>query len=232
MIRAIVTDIEGTTTALTFVHDVLFPYARAHLPAFVRQQVATTAVAAQLDAVRQHLGQVDADVESVIQTLLVWIAEDRKLAPLKTLQGLLWELGYQQGEYTGHVYADAADQLTAWAQRGIRLYVYSSGSVYAQKLLFSHSSHGDLTPLFQGYFDTQTGPKREADSYTAIAQAITMAAAEILFLSDQCAELEAASQAGMHTVLLARPENPATDCTIPRASDFHEVTALYGKDFA
>ncbi|MBU3058373.1 acireductone synthase [Pseudomonas indica] len=203
-IKAILTDIEGTTSAVSFVFDVLFPYAARHLPDFVRQHAAEPAVAAQLDATRAEAGEPGADAERVIDILLGWIAEDRKTTPLKALQGMVWEQGYRAGQLKGHVYPDAVEALKRWQEEGYRLYVYSSGSIQAQKLIFGCSDAGDLSPLFSGYFDTTSGPKREATSYGRIAQAIGLPAADILFLSDVVQELDAAREAGMATCGLAR----------------------------
>lgn len=203
-IKAILTDIEGTTSAVSFVFDVLFPYARAHLPDYVRAHAGEPAVAEQLDAVRAEAGELDADVERVIAILLEWIATDRKATPLKALQGQVWEQGYRAGTLQGHVYPDAVQALRQWHAAGLPLYVYSSGSIQAQKLIFGCSEHGDLTPLFSGYFDTLTGGKREAASYARIASATTHVPAELLFLSDVVEELDAARQAGLPTCGLVR----------------------------
>ncbi|MBD1553379.1 acireductone synthase [Pseudomonas typographi] len=203
-ITTILTDIEGTTSAVSFVYDVLFPFARERLPAYVRAHAQQPEVAAQLAAVRQASGEPDADVERVIQILLGWLAEDRKATPLKALQGRVWAEGYQAGTLKGHVYPDAVAALRQWHAAGYRLYVYSSGSVQAQQLIFGYSEAGDLTPLFSGYFDTTSGGKREPASYTAIATAINVPAGQVLFLSDVVEELNAAQQAGMATCGLAR----------------------------
>lgn len=203
-IKVILTDIEGTTSAVSFVFDVLFPFAAKHLPDFVRSHAAEPAVAAQLDAVRAESGEPAADLERVIAILLEWIAADRKATPLKALQGMVWEQGYRAGQLKGHVYPDAVEALQAWQAAGFDLYVYSSGSIQAQKLIFGCSEAGDLTPLFSGYFDTTSGGKREAESYARIAAAIGRPAGEILFLSDVVQELDAARAAGMATCGLAR----------------------------
>jgi enolase-phosphatase E1 len=203
-IKAILTDIEGTTSAVSFVFDVLFPYAAKHLPDFVRQHAEHADVAEQLDAVRRDSNEPNADVERVIEIVLGWIAEDRKATPLKALQGMVWEQGYQAGELKGHVYPDAVEALKRWYQDGFKLFVYSSGSIQAQKLIFGCSEAGDLSPLFSGYFDTTSGPKREAKSYERITQAIGLDASQILFLSDIVEELDAARTAGMATCGLAR----------------------------
>lgn len=203
-IKAILTDIEGTTSAVSFVFDVLFPYAARHLPDFVRQNAGRTDVAEQIAAVRRDSNEPEADVERVIEILLSWIAEDRKATPLKALQGMVWAQGYQAGQLKGHVYPDAVEALQRWHAAGYQLFVYSSGSVQAQKLIFGCSEAGDLTPLFSGYFDTTSGPKREAQSYTNIQQAIGVEPGEILFLSDIVQELDAAQAAGLQTCGLAR----------------------------
>ncbi|MGH8352188.1 MAG: acireductone synthase [Pseudomonas sp.] len=203
-IKAILTDIEGTTSAVSFVFEVLFPYAARHLPDFVRGNAQQPAVAAQLDAVRAESGEAHADIERIIEILLGWIAEDRKATPLKALQGMVWEQGYKAGQLKGHVYPDAVEALKRWKEEGYELYVYSSGSVQAQQLIFGCSVAGDLRPLFSGYFDTGSGPKREAASYQRIAQSIGRPPEEILFLSDLVQELDAAQQAGLPTCGLAR----------------------------
>lgn len=203
MIKAIVTDIEGTTSSLSFVHDVLFPYAREHIGDFVRAHAAEQVVAEPLRAVAQELGET-LELEETIARLQQWIDEDRKVTALKTLQGLIWEEGYRNGDFHGHIYDDAVRNLRQWHERGIALYVYSSGSVKAQQLLFAHTEYGDLTPLFSGYFDTHTGHKRESSSYEVITSEIGLRAGDILFLSDICEELDAARAAGMQTRWLVR----------------------------
>jgi enolase-phosphatase E1 len=203
-IKAILTDIEGTTSAVSFVFDVLFPYAATHLPDYVRQHAAEADVAAQLQAVRADSGEPQADVERVIDILLQWIAEDRKATPLKALQGMVWQQGYLAGQLKGHVYPDAVEALKHWHQQGYELYVYSSGSIQAQKLIFGRSEAGDLSGLFSGYFDTTSGPKREASSYRTIAAGMGHPAQAILFLSDIVEELDAAQGAGMATCGLVR----------------------------
>lgn len=203
-VKAILTDIEGTTSAVSFVFDVLFPYAAEHLPEFVRSHAQEPQLVQVLDAVREESGETDADTQRVIEILLQWIAEDRKATPLKALQGMIWAQGYANGQLKGHVYPDAVEALTRWKQQGYQLYVYSSGSIQAQKLIFGCSVAGDLSSLFSGYFDTTTGPKREVASYQRIAQSIGLPADEIMFLSDIVEELDAAQQAGMQTIGLVR----------------------------
>lgn len=207
MIRAILTDIEGTTSSLSFVKEVLFPYARERLGDFVQEHGQEPGVREILQQVGQAAGKTLTDEEGVIQ-LRQWIDEDRKITPLKALQGLIWEAGYRNGDYQGHIYDDAVAKLQQWHQQGLKLYVYSSGSVYAQKLLFGHTGYGDLTPLFSGYFDTQVGAKQESTAYRKIAETINLPADEILFLSDIETELDAAREAGMKTCWLVREGTP------------------------
>lgn len=203
-VKAILTDIEGTTSAVSFVFDVLFPYAVEHLPAFVLEHAHEPQVAQLLDSVREDSAEPEADTIRVIEILLQWIADDRKATPLKALQGMIWQQGYANGQLKGHVYPDAVEALKRWKQQGYALYVYSSGSIQAQKLIFGCSEAGDLSPLFSGYFDTTSGPKREVGSYQRIAEAIGLPADAIVFLSDVVEELDAAQQAGMQTIGLVR----------------------------
>ncbi|BCP55998.1 enolase-phosphatase E1 [Kaistia sp. 32K] len=205
-IRAVLTDIEGTTSSISFVKDVLFPYARARLAGFVTEHAADPAVAGALAEARTLAGQPELDQEGTIALLTGWIDEDRKAKPLKFLQGMIWEDGYRQGVLKGDIYPDAVAGLTRWKDSGLSLFVYSSGSVLAQKLIFGFTHSGDLTPLFSGYFDTAIGSKLEASSYTAIASEIGLAPEEILFLSDNTRELDAAREAGMKTIGLDRGE--------------------------
>jgi enolase-phosphatase E1 len=182
MTRAILTDIEGTTSSLSFVHDTLFPYARARLPAYVAA----------------HGGD--------LAQLLAWMDADAKVTELKDIQGRIWAEGYATGALTGHVYPDAVEALRRWHAEGLELAVFSSGSVAAQKLIFGHSDQGDLSPLFSGWFDTTTGPKREAMSYVLIADALGVAPMDMLFLSDIAEETDAARAAGMRALLIDREQ--------------------------
>ncbi|WNJ82002.1 acireductone synthase [Cedecea neteri] len=204
MIRAIVTDIEGTTSDIRFVHNILFPYARERLAGFVREQ--QNEIAPILNDLRAEINEPQADIERLIETLFSFMDVDRKSTALKALQGLIWRDGYVNGDFTGHLYDDVLPALKAWKQQGIALYVYSSGSVAAQKLLFGYSDAGNITDLFSGYFDTHVGAKREAQSYRNIATEIGVAPEELLFLSDIHQELDAAREAGWQTVQLIRGE--------------------------
>jgi len=217
---AIITDIEGTTTPIAFVRDTLFPYARSRLPGFLAERGRDPAVATLL-AEASDL----AEGRPVLESLLAWMDADAKITPLKALQGLIWNEGYARGELLGRIYADVPPVLRRWHAQGIRLYVYSSGSEAAQRLIFGHSDAGNLAPLFSGFFDTRAGAKREAASYTTIARGIGLPPRELLFLSDIEAELDAAAISGLATCQLVR----ADDATVasarhPTARDFTEVT--------
>lgn len=222
MIKSIVTDIEGTTSSIDFVHRTLFAYARQHLREYLRGHAQLPEVAEQL----QHVAQIEGrklTLDEAAGALERWIGEDRKATPLKALQGMIWRLGYDAGELQGHVYPDAPEYLARWRKAGIALYVYSSGSVEAQKLIFGHTAYGDLTPLFSGYFDTQIGGKKEAVSYERICQRIGHAGDEILFLSDVGEELDAARSAGLKTCQLLRDAGARAAPGHPQARDFSEV---------
>lgn len=223
MIKAIVTDIEGTTSSLSFVKEILFPYARLRIGDFVRTRQNDPEVAKLLNDARTVAGGA-LSTEALIAQLICWIDGDQKITPLKALQGLIWEQGYRQGDFKGHVYPDAAQTLKAWKHQGIDLYVYSSGSVFAQKLLFGHTDFGDLTPLFSGYFDTHVGGKRESEAYVKIATQIGLAPGEILFLSDIVAELDAAEEAGFRTCCLDREQTVVEKNRHQTVSDFTGIT--------
>lgn len=198
-VAAVITDIEGTTTPIAFVRDTLFPYARAHLADFLKAHATDEPVAAELAEVRRL-----SHGKSEIDMLLHWMDVDAKVTPLKAIQGKIWGDGYARGDIKGDIYPDVPGCLRAWRTAGLRLYVYSSGSVEAQKLIFGHSNAGDLSALFDGYFDTRVGNKREPDSYGRLAIALNLPPPEVLFLSDIEEELDAASTAGLRTCQLVR----------------------------
>ena len=222
MIKAVLTDIEGTTSSIRFVHDVLFPYAAKHMARFVRENHSLAEVSQQLDDVANIAGLDRQDTVALIEQLLAWMREDKKITPLKALQGLIWADGYSRADFSGHVYDDVPACLERWKRDGLGLYVYSSGSVRAQKLLFSHTEFGDLTRFFDGYFDTQVGGKREVASYKAIQASIERPASQILFLSDVVEELDAAKLAGFETVQLVRSSGMVTG-NHPQVSVFSEI---------
>lgn len=217
---AVVVDIEGTVGSIRFVKDVLFPFARSRLRQFVLANRSRPDVVRELDAVRTETGI--ADVEGQIAQLERWSDADRKITPLKALQGMVWAGGYASGELVAHLYDDAIAALKRWRAARMRVYVYSSGSIAAQKLYFAHTAAGDLTPCLAGYFDTTTGPKQEAESYRRIASAIGRPAGDLLFLSDVAAELEAAAAAGFQAVQVRR-EPPAGGLFEPSIVTFDEL---------
>ncbi|MCX7067234.1 MAG: acireductone synthase [Methylococcales bacterium] len=223
MIKAVITDIEGTTTSLSFVKDTLFPYSRTHIADFVRNHAHESPVKTLLEDVCQVVGE-QLTTEQIIIQLLDWIDQDKKVTPLKSLQGLLWEAGYQKGDFAGHLYQDVAENLKKWHSQGLALYVYSSGSVHAQKLLFTHTNFGDLTPLFSGYFDTHIGGKQQTSSYSHIAESIGLPAEQLLFLSDISEELNAAKAAGFATIQLVRDAPLDTQATHTQVASFNDIS--------
>ena len=222
MIQAIVTDIEGTTSSLSFVKDILFPYARQHIADFISQQQDNVDVKPLLDEIKNITGS-DLSINEIIAQCHQWIDEDQKVTPLKALQGLLWKKGYEDGDFKGHVYHDAFVLLKEWHKDGIKLYVYSSGSVYAQKLLFGYSDFGDMTILFEGYFDTTVGHKQERQSYLNIIKELQLPAENILFLSDIEQELNAAHDAGMQTIWLVRDAEIDSNAQHQQVKTFSEI---------
>jgi enolase-phosphatase E1 len=227
MIKAVVTDIEGTTSSISFVKEVLFPYAAAHMESFLQQHWQEAAVQQQVQALaeagdaRVDAGSVNS-VEAANAVLQRWIREDRKATPLKALQGMIWKAGYESGAYTAHLYPDTAPALQRWHDQGLPLYVYSSGSIAAQKLFFGYSDAGDLTPLFSGYFDTTTGMKQETESYQKIVATLNLPAEQVLFLSDIEGELDAAKAAGLQTILLDR-DNSISSSAHHRVTSFADI---------
>ncbi|MCB0643494.1 MAG: acireductone synthase [Phaeodactylibacter sp.] len=225
MIEFILMDIEGTTTSIDFVHQVLFPYAKAHLPAFLAKNRKEERVARELEAVKvtvYHETGLEVGFGDAVQQLLDWIGKDRKHTALKNLQGYLWRSGYEQGDYKGHLYPDVLPAWEQWKALGIRLGIYSSGSVEAQQLLYGYSEQGDLRPFLEAYFDTRIGQKREVGSYQKISAELGLAPEKILFLSDVPAELEAAKAAGYQVLHVVRP-GTAPDPAFPSVQSFAEI---------
>jgi enolase-phosphatase E1 len=220
----ILTDIEGTTTSISFVHDVLFPYARERMGKFLESNSQNENVMRVVSDLKKRLQlSTLAEVTSVLET---WMSEDRKETELKALQGILWRDGYEGGDFRGHVYPDVAPALERWRAEGIALAVYSSGSVAAQKLLFGYSEAGDLDGLFDANFDTRIGHKREVSSYQQIAAQLSVSPGEVLFLSDVGAELAAATQSGMLVLQLMRPQNQR-DPRFESVESFTEIDQLW-----
>lgn len=206
-IKYILTDIEGTTTSVKFVYDELFPYFLTNigkLEEYKSDAEVQEAFKATVHLANKLENQRLRSVPEIIATLKRWCEEDKKITPLKTVQGIIWEKGYNSGEIKGHVYPDVFPALQKWKASNIGLGIFSSGSVSAQKLLFGNSIDGDLTSFFQNYFDTTTGGKREEDTYKSIGQILDIEPQSILFLSDIKEELEAAQLSGMSTCQLVR----------------------------
>ncbi len=210
-IQWILTDIEGTTTEVSFVYDILFPYFRAHM-----DQWKTVDSAPMNDVLEQTrllvLEEQSINLtskEALFEQLRQWSIEDRKVTPLKTFQGMVWEQGFKSGAIKGHMYPDVKPALQRWLDGGLKLAIFSSGSIAAQKQLFGFSTEGDLTPYFSAYFDTTTGMKRDEQTYQLIVQQLNSPANSVLFLSDIHQELEAAHAAGLRTLQLVRPGTQA-----------------------
>ena len=213
MTQAILLDIEGTTTPISFVHETLFPYAKARVPGFVLDNLSDLKFEVE-QLVEEHAVDTEyaADLRpdsanSVSDYLKYLIDVDRKSTPLKAIQGMIWQSGYEKGEIVSPVFDDVPPAMKRWKSADKTIAIYSSGSMLAQQLLFRYTEQGDLTPFISNYFDTNTGPKREQQSYAAIAEELGVAPAEVHFVSDVVEELNAARAAGLQTSLSVRPGN-------------------------
>jgi enolase-phosphatase E1 len=228
-LEVVLLDIEGTTTPIAFVHDVLFPYSRARVADYLAAHANDPAVAAIITELRHETetsaGPDDgSDLTRVVAHVHTLIDQDRKSRPLKTLQGLIWEDGYATGALTGEVYVDVPPALERWTSNGIRVGIFSSGSVLAQQLIFRHSNAGDLTRYLTWHFDTAVGAKSDQHSYIQISQRIERPPARILFVSDVVTELESARGAGMMTALSVRsPAAPPSSSTHPVVTTFDQI---------
>ena len=211
--RGILLDVEGTTSSISFVYDVLFAHAKAQVGDFLVRYRDDPAVAAAAAGIAATAGLTGADLADpvaagrVAHAAIDLMNRDVKDTALKTLQGMIWRSGFESGEIVAHVYDDVPPALAQWADSGLDVRIYSSGSVEAQRLFFGHAAHGDLTRFLRGHYDTTTGPKRERDSYTRIAADMALEPRQILFVSDVGEELDAARAAGMATALAVRPGN-------------------------
>jgi enolase-phosphatase E1 len=221
-IRGVLLDIEGTTTPIAFVHEVLFAYARSQARNFLADHPGSEELAADLARLRdehaidtkQNLhppalvaGPRDAEIDSIVAYVNWLIDRDRKSTGLKSLQGNIWKQGYLHGTLKAELFADVAPALERWRRAGLKISIFSSGSALAQKLLFAHTEVGDLTGFISNYFDTTVGSKTDVESYRLIATALGLTASEVLFISDVVVELDAASAAGMQAILCERPGN-------------------------
>jgi enolase-phosphatase E1 len=226
----VILDIEGTTTPVDFVYRVLFPYAHARVERYLDAHAGDSAVAGDRSLLREeHARDLAAgrnpppwgDAPAAVAAYARWLMDqDRKATPLKSLQGKIWAEGYATGEIQGQVYEDVPRALERWTNRGMRVAIFSSGSVLAQKLIFGHTSYGDLTRHLTAFFDTTTGPKAEAASYRRIASALGLPPEQMLFVSDALAELEAARAAGLETALAVRSPAPPPSGPHPPVTTF------------
>ena len=211
--KGILLDVEGTTSSISFVYDVLFAYAKEQVASFLaahRDNEAVLDLAAGVTTAAgaaQSPATIAADPTAAALAAIELMNRDLKVTPLKTLQGMIWRSGFETGQLVAHVFDDVPPALTDWADSGLDVRIYSSGSIEAQKLFFSHTAAGDLTPHLRGHYDTTTGPKREQASYTRIATDMGLDPREVLFVSDVGEELDAARSAGMATALAVRPGN-------------------------
>jgi len=230
-------DIEGTTTPISFVYQVLFPYARAHVEQFLGQHAHDPEIQSALEVLKsENLAETSGEAPPVLDptkpdylrsaaAYCLWLMSlDRKSTPLKTIQGRIWQEGFLCGDLRGEVFADVPPAFQRWHGENRKIAIYSSGSVLAQQLLFGYSRCGNLASYISFFFDTQTGPKRAVSSYLRIQEQMQCRADETLFVSDVLEEIEAARQAGFHTALSVRPGNPAIDtsglpCQVIRSFD-------------
>lgn len=219
MIKHIITDIEGTTSSISYVKDVMFPYSKQKLRDYIYDNWQ------QLDFLKEELSKkynITPSKDMVINVLSDWIDKDLKEGILKNIQGHIWEEGFLKGELKGHIYDDAYEKLKEWKEKGIYLYVYSSGSVKAQKLFFSHTNYGDITYLFDGFFDTNVGSKKDPNSYANILKIIKASPKDTLFLSDVEQELDSALKVGINTILVLRGQD-ITDSIHSIVRSFYEI---------
>jgi enolase-phosphatase E1 len=212
MIRYILMDIEGTLVPIAFVREVLFPFAKHRLTPFLKER-SHDPVVLQHTAVCQDIIEHETGTRPAYEELPViltgWIDQDRKVAGLKALQGMIWEEGYRQGAFVPHLYDDVLPVLTRWRTRGARLGIYSSGSEQAQRFLFAHTNVGDVTSLFEHFFDATIGDKKTPSSYRKISEQIGLPPPDVLFLSDVELELDAAASRGFRTAHIVRPGTDA-----------------------
>jgi enolase-phosphatase E1 len=237
-VRGVVLDIEGTTTPISFVHDVLFSYARTHVNDYLAQHADADDVRKDIELLREeHAADVRngnqppllTTVPDSIARYVHWLIDlDRKSTGLKSLQGKIWRDGYGDGTLRSQVFPDVATAFARWREAGLTISIFSSGSVLAQQLLFAHTETGDLTPFISNYFDTGVGKKGEAESYRRIAEAIGLPTSELLFISDAVSELAAAREAGMKTVLSIRPGNQSQDA----AAEYQTIESFDDSELA
>lgn len=241
-IRHVLLDIEGTTTPIAFVHEVLFSYARSQVRNYLTVHFDSDETQADIAQLREeHVADGkqnleapalaphfvgaprDAEIDSLVAYINWLIGQDRKSTGLKSLQGKIWRQGYRDGTLKAELFPDVAPALRGWHRDGLKVSIFSSGSSLAQKLLFAHTEAGDLTKLIDNYFDTTTGSKTAMDSYRRIASALDVPEQQVLFISDVVAELDAASAAGLQTLLCIRPGNA------PQSAARHQIIQRFGE---
>ncbi len=225
-VQHVIVDIEGTTSGSAFVYDILFPYATERFPTWLAQHAGEADTDRIITEISREAGLADPSLDEIVAVMRGWVAEDRKVTPLKEIQGLIWEQGFASGDLTSDFFPDAISVLSDWHDAGLPISVYSSGSVLAQRNWYAHSPAGDLTGWISGYYDTSNaGPKREAASYRAIAEAIDADPGSLLFCSDVVAELDAARQAGWQVVRVRRTGEPhaVEDSAYPEVAEMTEI---------
>ncbi len=205
MLKAIILDIEGTVSPISFVKDVLFPYSREKMKDFIKNSKDNPEVKKILEEVKE-IEKKELSEDEIIEILIKWIDEDKKIAPLKEIQGMIWKEGFENGELKAPLYEDAYEKMKTWKDK-YNLYIYSSGSVQAQKLFFSHTTHGNILNWFKDFFDTRIGNKKENQSYKNILSQIGFKPDEVVFLSDNPDEIKAAADAGLNVIKVSRPED-------------------------
>ncbi|NOT41684.1 MAG: acireductone synthase [Alphaproteobacteria bacterium] len=228
--KAALLDIEGTIGDIAFVRDVLFPFARTRLAEVLQNRWTDPEVEATVAGAREATGKALDSPKVAEDQFLAWMDEDKKITPLKALQGIIWREGYASGELKAHLYPDAVEAIRTWSRHGVQVFIYSSGSIAAQKLYVAHSVAGDLSPLVGGYFDTTTGPKGDPASYTKIATSIGVEPFEMTFFSDAPAETDAAHTAGVAVYRIDRKQPPSfegNDRGTPVIGSFVSVLAGY-----
>jgi enolase-phosphatase E1 len=241
-VEALLLDIEGTTTPIDFVYRVLFPYAKNNVRNYLSAHRSLPAVQDDITGLIEENASdaeqgnepplivgsaTNASVDAIANYVSWLIDRDRKTTPLKSLQGKIWDEGYHKGDLRGIVYEDVPRAFERWRQQGKRIYIYSSGSVLAQKVLFGNTEAGDLTHSISGYFDTEIGAKKESESYRRIAEALAMRPSSLMFVSDVVDELDAAATVGFHTVLCVRPGNSPQ-----RPNSAHEIRTTFDDLFS
>lgn len=224
MIKALLVDIEGTISPISFVKNVMFPYSEKKLEKFLKENKDKEKIKKIIEDVKKEIGK-ELSIDEVIETLKEWIHQDKKITPLKELQGYIWEDGFKRGELKAPIYEDAYQRLKEWREKGFKIYIYSSGSVKAQKLFFSNSEFGNILNMFDGHFDTKIGNKKNKSSYLRIAEQIGLNPDDILFLSDNSEEIEASVQAGMKAIKLSRPTDVEfiNNFPYPQVKSFKEI---------